>query len=195
MFTILADLLACQMLMLVSYIPVLWSAYFSLRGCVKFAPAAIRSQEVGFTQPLREKFASLSTSWTQIESKFGLRLQPSLQIRIPCKSLVPWDGRRYWRARTKGTRSCAGVWCRRSTTRVWFGAATCSTLKMAPSSGRRSMISLGRSLIRVYRVFHQLVDLGWVDLYLRCYIILPRCSADSAKIPSALAELGWQRNC
>ena len=33
-----------------------------------------------------------------------------------------------------------------------------------------------------YRVFHQLADLGWVDLDLGSSIILPGCSAISAEI-------------
>ena len=37
----------------------------------------------------------------------------------------------------------------------------------------------------IYMVFHQLADLGWADLDSRCYTILPGCTADSAKIPSA----------
>ena len=37
----------------------LWSAYFSLRGCVELFPAASLSQEMVFTQPLWETFAPL----------------------------------------------------------------------------------------------------------------------------------------
>ena len=46
-----------------------------------------------------------------------------------------------------------------------------------------------------YRAFHQLADLGVVDLDLGSSIILPGCSAISAEIPSASAESGRQQNC
>ena len=39
--------------------------------------------------------------------------------------------------------------------------------------------------VNEYRVFRQLVDLGWVDLDLGCSTILPSCSAITAEIPSA----------
>ena len=35
----------------------------------------------------------------------------------------------------------------------------------------------------MYRVFHQLLDMGWVDLDLRCSTIMPSCSAISSGIP------------
>ena len=38
----------------------------------------------------------------------------------------------------------------------------------------------------IYRVFHQLVDLGWVDIDLGCSIILPNSSA----IPICLSKIG-----
>ena len=46
-----------------------------------------------------------------------------------------------------------------------------------------------RSIVRcTYRVTHLLANLGWVDFYLGCSTILPRCSATSAKFPPAQAE-------
>ena len=45
-----------------------------------------------------------------------------------------------------------------------------------------------------YRLFHQLSDLGWVDLDLGCSIILLSCAVISAKIPSAQAEEDKQQD-
>ena len=39
--------------------------YFTLSGCVKLVPLARGSQKARFTQPLREKFALLSTGQIQ----------------------------------------------------------------------------------------------------------------------------------
>ena len=41
-----------------------------------------------------------------------------------------------------------------------------------------------------YRVTHLLANLGWVDFDLGCSIILPSCSAASAKFPPVQAESG-----
>ena len=42
-----------------------------------------------------------------------------------------------------------------------------------------------------YRVFYQLADMAWVDLDLRCSILLPNSSAISAKM---LSDSGTQRS-
>ena len=43
-----------------------------------------------------------------------------------------------------------------------------------------------------YRVSHQVSELGLVDFDLDVQLILPRCSASSANLPSAQAESGNQ---
>ena len=45
-----------------------------------------------------------------------------------------------------------------------------------------------------YRVSQQVSDLGWVNFYLEVPLIFTSCSAHSAHVSSAQAELGRQRN-
>ena len=54
--------------------------------------------------------------------------------------------------------------------------------------------NLGRVVCQ-FKMFHQIVGWGLVDLDLGCSTILPSYSAISAKIPSAEAESGRKRDC
>ena len=66
----------------------LWSAYLSLRGGRKLVRTARGSQEAGFTQPLRDKFALLSTK--NIHDKLSMCLRAHKRGSVNSVFQVPY---------------------------------------------------------------------------------------------------------